>query len=451
MRELESRIQALESDKAEQALEVVQLVAQVRRLEHAHTSVRRGWEIMTRGMRALDSSMDQSEEEIPNSWAPSGLQGLGLMPSQEQTAPAFQKSSHIFLDRSVLPAGVVRSIARPPGAHIIDVMEGEEESEEEDEGEEKQDQDQWQSQLERDEETVRVTTSDQEDTTQSSEVTPRLESEPRFSSENQSNAPTISSNSLQAVSGILSAQAHSGDSLLELAAAIASGGISHGQNSAEAVGLWGHSPFDPDGAPSPLSSPPIAFDGETFPNPDWTIYVTDPSSRKTASTSLLPPSSETTKARPKARRSSRRHSGLLSAPLQEPEDTSQSLSRASSMASLTDFESLPTDSPFDSEVEEALKSPPSEFQPLGTVSADDPEPSEDGVSLKRQKSLGKKEKGKRKTIAKKTSTGQLEGSASEGEFLELSRMNVVRELSPDLCSSPLLSYHSWRTETKAGR
>lgn len=449
MRELESRIHALESEKADQALEMNQLVTKVRRLEHAHASVRQGWEIMTRGMRSLDSFQDASQlgfQESRTDYTSSPLHGLGLgMESQSQPQqhllinPLHQKSNRIHLDRSTLPAGVVRSIARAPGAHIIDVMEGEEDEDEIDEeeeegGEEDHHRDWNRSQMEREEETVRIFESEEvaeeeeeEDQEEASEITPRLESQSKFHSEWQSTNPLQTNSNLLSTNGLPLSASHSSESLLELAAAIASTGSSGltSNSSQTVVGLWQPTPFDAEGAPSPLSSPPLAFDEEAFVNKSWGIYVSDPTGlariqQEGSSTSTLNASSQAPPKTNKARRSSRRHSGLLSAPDTPQvgfEETRSNLSRASSLNSLTDFESLPTDSPFDSELDEGEKldsSPEKQVRNEMTPSSDGSEyiPSEK-ENVKKEK---EKEKGKRKTLAKKSSLGKLEGTVAEGEF-----------------------------------
>ncbi|KAN0064281.1 hypothetical protein ACQY0O_002412 [Thecaphora frezii] len=121
IRELETKIETLESEREAQALASIHLRAKVSRLEHAVSCVRTGWDVIARGLGALNADL-----ATPTTGAFAGLElDMAIVGPEPQLRPG----NRITLDPSALPAGVVRSIARAPDPNLVDLAEDEDEDE----------------------------------------------------------------------------------------------------------------------------------------------------------------------------------------------------------------------------------------------------------------------------------------------------------------------------------
>ncbi|KDN48890.1 hypothetical protein K437DRAFT_81870 [Tilletiaria anomala UBC 951] len=116
IRELESRMQDLEAERAAQALEFVRAQAQLDRFEHQIRCVEIGWKVMSQGLppgfRDLAAQSEARRGGVADVWRQ-------LVPIEPHRRPP----RHISLENSTLPAGVVRSIARNPSANLQTLTE----------------------------------------------------------------------------------------------------------------------------------------------------------------------------------------------------------------------------------------------------------------------------------------------------------------------------------------
>ncbi|EPQ27806.1 uncharacterized protein PFL1_04551 [Pseudozyma flocculosa PF-1] len=120
IRELENKIETLETEREAQALSSVELRAKLSQLEHVVACVQTGWGVIGQSLGRLDGRL------APTAPDPARYEGLGLDLAMVGPEPQLRASNRITLDPSALPAGVVRSVARAPEAHLLDVMEDDE-------------------------------------------------------------------------------------------------------------------------------------------------------------------------------------------------------------------------------------------------------------------------------------------------------------------------------------
>lgn len=118
IKELEDKVLQMEGERAEKNLEMIRIRANMDRVERASKSMMRGWQLVGAGLAALTSieglriaePSDRVEQEAKDI-----LRGDA---NQQQ-----KQGNRITLDPHALPAGVARSVSRPPEARLVNLVE----------------------------------------------------------------------------------------------------------------------------------------------------------------------------------------------------------------------------------------------------------------------------------------------------------------------------------------
>ncbi|PWY97989.1 hypothetical protein BCV70DRAFT_218829 [Testicularia cyperi] len=122
IRELENRVQALESEKVQQSMSAVGLKAQLSRLQYALSCIRMGWDTIGQGL-ALSPAPDAADLSVfPAKTYNDTKADTKLSPS----LVAFPASQRVSVEPNPNAVGVVRPVAKAPEGHIMGLFEEDE-------------------------------------------------------------------------------------------------------------------------------------------------------------------------------------------------------------------------------------------------------------------------------------------------------------------------------------
>lgn len=127
IKELEDKVLALEAERTERELDLHRALARLERSEKTTQAIRRGWQLIGAGLAAFSSSMHTGSQALGTEQHGLSRQGLtddeALRSLFGRNETHLRPSSRVSLDPNALPAGISRTVARPPEADLQDVAE----------------------------------------------------------------------------------------------------------------------------------------------------------------------------------------------------------------------------------------------------------------------------------------------------------------------------------------